>query len=242
VDVQPAEVYDIAEFVMDHNKGVVIETAGTYNEGADMYILLKMDELIRVNGDPAGDSYAYCALQNAYYQGKSLRFQLTNMRIGCANMSAAADMVAEQRGLNLSLSHVGNLRERIEEVKDFMTAWTEGIQQWRLAKEFLATQPVTMEQTNWFVDQFIPAPADYLTSDRVKSNIEIARTELIMELFSDLNAGIRGTALGLFEAASSYDGHVRAAQSPITRFKRAVLSPSSVLADAADLALEAVNV
>jgi len=242
VDPQPAEVWDVADFIMEHNKGVVVETAGTYNSGADMYILLKMDKLIQVAGDPYGDSWAYTALQNAYYTGKSLRFQLTNMRIGCANMSAAADMIAEKRGVNLSLMHTGNLRERIEEVKDFMTAWETGLTEWRLAKEYMATIKVTPEQTNWFIEQFIPAPDAYLTSDRVKENIENSRRQLTFELFNDYNRGIRGTALGLFEAASSYDGHVRDAQTPLTRFRRAVLTPSSILADAHDLALEAASV
>jgi phage/plasmid-like protein (TIGR03299 family) len=239
IDPQPSEVWDVAEFIMDNNKNVVVETAGTYNSGADMYILLKMDKLIQVAGDPYGDSYAYTALQNAYYTGKSFRILPTNMRIGCANMSAAADMIAEQRGLSLSLMHTGNLRERIEEVKGFMAAWESGLQQWRLAKEYLATIKVTTKQTNWFIEQFIPAPDAYLTSDRVKQNIEDSRNKLVFELFNDYNRGIMGTALGLFEAASSYDGHVRDAQTPMTRFKRAVLTPSSTLADAHDLALQA---
>jgi phage/plasmid-like protein (TIGR03299 family) len=241
-DIQPAQVWDMAEFVMDNNDGVVVETAGTYNEGADMYILLKYDKLISIAGDKFGDSYSYLAFQNAYYEGKALRVQPTNMRIGCANMSAASDMIAEQRGINLSLSHVGNMRDRIEELKDFMAAWETGIQQWRLAKEYMASVKVTTEQTNWFIEQFIPAPAEHLTSDRVKQNIEDSRSKLVFELFNDFNRGIMGTALGLFEAASSYDGHVRDAQTPLTRFKRAVLTPTSVLADAHDLALEAATV
>ena len=241
-DIQPAEVWDMAEFVMDHNEGVVVETAGTYNDGADMYILLKYDSVISIAGDPSGDSYSYLAFQNAYYEGKALRVQPTNMRIGCANMSAASDMIAEQRGINLSLSHVGNMRERIEEMEGFMAAWSTGIQQWRLAKEYLASLKVTTEQTKWFIEQFIPTPPEHVISDQVMSNIKRDRALLTMELFTEWNNGIHGTALGLFEAASSYDGHVRKAMTPLTRFKRAVLTPSSVLADAHDLALEAVNV
>lgn len=243
VDPQPAEVWDIAEFVMDHNKNVVIETSGTYNEGADMFILLKLDEPITVKGDKHGDSYAFNALQNAWYTGKSLRFQLTNIRVECQNMSQLADFVAESRGLNLSLSHTINLRERIEEVQDFMASWRDGIMQWRSAKEHMAEVKVNVEQTEWFLKQFIPSPADdVLISQQVRDNIEIARTELIMEIFSDLNTGIRGTALGLFEGASSYETHVRKATSDITRFKRAMLTPTTILADAASLALEAANV
>lgn len=243
IDPQPAEVWDIADFIMKNNKNVVVETAGTYNSGADMYILLKLDELVTVKGDKFGDSYAYCALQNAWYTGRALRFQLTNVRLQCMNTSRLADLQAEERGLNLSLAHTGNMRERIEEVQGFMTGWVEGIQQWRTLKETMATLNVTTEQTNWFIEQFLPEPkSDKLISDRVRDNINVARLELINELYSDFNSGVRGTALGLFEAASSYESHVRTATSQMSRFKRSMLTPTSILADAANLALEAVTV
>jgi len=63
-----------------------------------------------------------------------------------------------------------------------------------------------------------------------------------MELYNDWNTDITDTALGLFEAASSYQGHVRKAMTPLTRFKRSMLTPSTILFDAHELALEAVNV
>ena len=44
------------------------------------------------------------------------------------------------------------------------------------------------------------------------------------------------------EGAASYETHVRKATSDITRFKRAMLTPTTILADAAALALEAANV
>ena len=243
IDPQPSEVWDIADFIMKNNKNVVVETAGTYNSGADMYILLKLDELVKVQGDKYGDSYAYCALQNAWYAGKALRFQLTNVRLQCMNTSRLADLRAADANLNLSLAHTGNMRERIEEVQSFMAGWTEGIQQWRLYKEALASMHVTVEQTNWFIEQFIPEPkSDKLISDRVRDNINVARLDLVNELYSDFNSGVRGTALGLFEAASSYESHVRTATSQMSRFKRSMLTPTSILEDAAALALEAVTV
>jgi phage/plasmid-like protein (TIGR03299 family) len=240
IDPQPAEVWDIADFFMEHNKGLAIETAGTYNDGADMYILMKLPEMLTIKGDPNGNSWAYIALQNAWYVGKSLRCQPTNVRIVCNNTSSHADMVADTQGVNLSLAHTLNLRERIEEMQDFMSTWRQGISEWQEAKEFLATQKVNIEQTNWFIDQFIPEHP--MITDRARQNMELARTDLLFEIFNGYNDGITNTALGLFEAASSYVGHVQQAATPMTRFKRAMLTPSTVLSDAARLAREAVSV
>ena len=242
IDPQPSDVWDVADVIMSQDKNIKIETAGSLREGRDIWILLKLDQVISIKGDKHGDSVAYFALQNSYVPGKGFRFQPTNVRIQCANTSSFADMDAESAGLNLSLAHTANLMERVEEIESKLLAWKSGIDEWREAKEYMATLKVTPEQTNWFVEQFIPAPDALLSSDRVKMNIELSRTELIYELFNDYNTGVRGTALGLFEAASSYESWVREAQSPMTRFKRSMLTPTDVLGQARTLALEAVNV
>jgi phage/plasmid-like protein (TIGR03299 family) len=243
VDPQPTEVWDVAEQVMNTSGfgNIVVETAGTHSGGRHMYILMKLDQIIKIKGDHYGDSIAYFAIQNAYVRGFALRFQPTNVRIQCANTSSAADFSAEAAGLNLSLAHTQNLQERILEIEDKLQAWRTGIDEWRDAKEYMATVKVTTAQTNWFIEQFIPSPDKLLISDTVKNNIESARVELIGELFHDYNRGIMGTALGLFEAASSYEGWVREAHTPMTRFKRAMLSPTNVLSQARELALEAAN-
>ena len=240
VDPQPSQVWDIADVWL--KLGAVVETAGTFNHGSNMWILLMLPEPITIAGDPKGESLAYMALQNAYVPGKGLRAQATNIRIECQNRSNLADMLADAQGANISLAHTLNLMERVEEIKEKMEVWRTGIDEWKLAKEYMATQKVTASQMNWFIEQFIPAPAELLTSDRVKDNIENDRSLLALELFNGFNDGIIGTSLGLFEAASSYETHVRKAMTPLTRFKRSMLTPDTVLFDAHELALEAANV
>ncbi|QYC53788.1 hypothetical protein SEA_EUGENEKRABS_18 [Microbacterium phage EugeneKrabs] len=239
VDVDPDEVWDVAETIMKQDPKIQIETAGSLREGRDIWILLKLDEIISIKGDYRGDSIAYFALQNSYVMGRGFRFQPTNVRIQCANTSSFADFNAEAAGLNLSLAHTQNLLERIEEIESKLQAWRTGIDEWKEAKEYLATLKVTTAQANWFVETYIDAPPSQLTSQRVKDNIELSRAELVFEYFNEYNDGVRGTALGLFEAASSWAGHVRKAQSQESRFKRAMLTPDTVLQDAARLAKEA---
>ena len=238
IDPQPTEVWDVAETIMNQDPSIKIETAGTYMGGRHMYILLKLDEVIQIQGDYKGDSIAYFALQNAYVPGHALRFQPTNVRIQCYNTSSAADFSAEQAGLNLSLAHTMNLTERIMEIEEKLAAWKSGIDVWKEAKEAMAREKVTTDQVNMFIEQYIPMPNEKMISERVRNNVEVARTELLLEYFNEYNDGVRGTALGLFEAASSWTGHVRAANSQMTRFKRAMLTPDNVLGQAADLALE----
>jgi phage/plasmid-like protein (TIGR03299 family) len=242
VDVQPSEVWDLAELIQGEDKNIKIETAGSYNDGANIWVLIWLDEPVVVNGDPNGLTLPYFCLQNGYVQGEGLRGQATNVRVVCKNTSRLSDVVADSQGTNFSFAHTGNLRERVEGIRDALQGWRQGIQSWKAGKEFMATQRVTTDQINWFVEQFIPAPHHTQISDRVQQNVELDRTQLILELFnSEMNAGITHTALGLFEAASSWNEHVRRAQTPFTRFKRAMLEPSDILEQARELAMAAIN-
>ena len=242
VEVQPHEMWDLAELIQGEDKNVIFETAGSLREGRDVWILIKLNEPVTINGDPQGMSLPYFALQNSYEPGTAFRGQATNIRIVCANTSRATDLFAEAQGTNFSFRHGSNLHERVEEIREALAGWRHSISEWKLQKEFLFTQKVTTPQINWFVEQFIPEPHATQTTDRVKDNIEVARTELLFELFNGLTNGINHTSLGLFEAASSWNEHVRAAQTPLSRFKRAVLSPTDVLFQARELAVAAASV
>lgn len=241
-EIQPYELWDIVEQIQKKDKGVLIETAGSLRDGRDIWILLKLDEEIKIQGDPQGNSFSYQALQNSYERNKACRFQNTNVRIQCWNTSNYADMVADAQNMTLSLAHTGNLRERMEEIVEFLSEWRRGIDTWRDAKEAMAKLKVTQKQTVWFVDHFIPMPNLSVISDTVRQNVQTARAELTIEMFNGFSDGVRGTALGLFEAASSYTGHVRKAQSQQSRFKRSMLTPDTLLFDAHTLALEATTV
>lgn len=238
-EVQPAQVYEVVEALQKSEPNMLIETAGTFKEGAHMFVLLKLDEPIEIKGDKQGASIPFYCLQNAFVPGFAFRGLGTGVRVVCWNTSTLADMIAEAEGMSFNFTHVGDMNDKIEEALAALAGWREGLQQWKLAKEDLASIKVTTEQTDWFINQFIQAPPGQLITDQVKANIEAAQVDFIYELYGGMNAGIEGTALGLFEAASSYNEHVRAAASPITRFKRSMISPSKILFEAQDLARQA---
>jgi phage/plasmid-like protein (TIGR03299 family) len=240
VDISINEMYKLVELVQGQDGNVLIETAGSLRGGRDVFVVVKLNEPIKIKGDKNGESLSYWVLQNSYEVGAAIRAQATNVRVVCKNTSRAADLDAEHRGTSFAFSHVGSLEERLEAVKDALAAWRTDIREWQLAKEFMVTEKVTVDGINWFVDHFLPEP-EFIT-DQAKANLERSRLELVGELFNPMTEGIEMTSLGLFEAASSWQEHVRRAQTPQSRFKRAVLSPTDVLHHARDLALEAVNV
>ena len=242
VEIQPQEMWDLIEWMLQHVPNLQLETAGTLNQGRNIWALLKRDRPLTVKGDPHGDTLPYLCLQNGYVRDQAFRLQQIFTRVVCWNTSQLADVEAERNNFNYSLHHTQNLWERIEEVKEALLQWEAEALAWQEAKEHMATVRVSSHQISWFVDEFLPMPHVALTSERVKENVELARVELISEMFSERGEGIEHTALGLFEAASSWNEHIRKAQTPQSRFKRAVLSRDSVLVSARELALAAADV
>lgn len=241
VDVQPREVWDMAELIQGEDKNVLFETAGSLRGGQDIWILIRLNEPVTITGDPHGESLPFLALQNSYAPGTAFRAQATNVRIVCANTSRASDVLADAQGVNYRFAHTTNLADRLAGIRDALAGWRSSIQQWKLAKEQMIEVKVTTPQMNWFVEQFIPMPNEKIISERVRENVETSRIELITELYGGMNRGITGTALGLFEAASSWNEHVRAAANQQSRFKRAMLEPTTILEEARDLALAAAR-
>lgn len=242
IEVQPQEMWDLIDWILNNVPGLTIETAGTLREGRNIWALLKRNQPLAVAGDPQGYTLPYLVLQNGYVRDQAFRFQQVFVRVVCWNTSQLADVAAERDNMNYSLHHTQNLWERIEEVKEALLGWEAEAYAWAQAKAELATVSVNPKQISWFVDEFLPMPHVALTSERVKENIELARLELISEMFSERGKGLESSALGLFEAASSWNEHIRRASTPQSRFKRALLTRDSVLETARELALAAASV
>ena len=242
VDIQPAEMWDLADWIKSNMPGVEFETAGTLNQGANVWILMKQDKILRVKGDRNSDTQPFFALQNGYQQGSSFRFQQILTRIVCWNTSQMADVEADAANHTFTLAHTLNLRDRIEGIKQAMLAWEAEASHWVEAKEHMLSLPTSLEGRIWFLENMIPMPDERITSRKVKENVELARMELLGELYNERNVGIEETSLGLFEAVSSWNEHVRAAQTPQTRFQRSILTRGTILSTARELAIQAATI
>ncbi len=241
-NVTNGEMYDIAEALQGGDTSVKFETGGSLAGGRKVWLMLKLDEPLEIKGDPHGAVIPFYSLQNGHDGSSAFRGQATNIRIVCANTSKMADLDARSRGTEFSFRHSSGVTARVEEARQALAGWRESIQEWKLFNEFLLGESVSDEGVKQFVEQFIPAPASELTSDRVKRNVEQARREFMGVYNSVTIEGVQNTAYGLLQSASEWSEHVRRAHTVETRFKRAVLDKNDVLTIAAKLAQEAALV
>jgi phage/plasmid-like protein (TIGR03299 family) len=230
-------MYDIAEAIEGGDPSAVrYETGGSLKGGAKVWLLLRLAEPLLVKGDPNGAVVPYYALQNAFDGSGSFRGQSTFTRIVCDNTAQAADLDAKARGTEFVFHHTKNVKSRIEEARAALAGWRNSVTEWQRLSEHLIGLRITPEQRNNYVERFIPEPPPALASDRVRANVEAARSELLYVMSSPTCADIDLTAYGLVQASIEYIQHYRKAKSDESRFKRAYLDRSVLTADAVRLA------
>ncbi len=241
--VSNTDMYDIAELIQGEDKSQVkFETGGSLKGGAKVWLLLRLNEPLVVKGDPHGATIPYYALQNSHDGSGAFRGQATMTRIVCDNTSQMADMDAAARGTSFNFNHTKNIQERVEQARDALAGWRDSISRWHLLSETLMAAKVEPEAVIMFVEKFIPMPLATVTSDRVRENVRTQQLEMLSIFEGRTMEGIADTAYGLVQAAAEFQQHYRRAQSRETRFKRAYLDTSDVLAQAQEIACELAGI
>jgi phage/plasmid-like protein (TIGR03299 family) len=213
------------------------ETAGVLDSGRAVWCLALLDEPITLPGDDSA-TLPYLAITNRHDGTGSCALRATAVRIVCANTFRAAELEGERTGATFSFIHKSSWRNRIEEAQRAVTgARTEMRRYSELAAQLL-TIPVTPQQRNLFITEFIPMPPAGLITDRVARNVEEARNALRLLFDSTTNEQIAGTAYGLVQAAGEYLDHVRTARSWETRLNRTLIRPEPLKHRALALARE----
>ena len=241
VTVSNGELWDIAEALEQSGGDVMYETGGSLRGGAQVWVLVRLQEPLEIKGDPRGETVPYFALQNSHDGSGSFRGQATMTRIVCMNTSHVSDMDARARGTEFTFRHTKNVGDRISQAQEALTGWRQSIEDWKVQQEHLITVPVTDNGVQAFLEKFIPMPPEHLISDRVKLNIEADRSKWLAGYRSITGAGIENTAYGLVQASTEFANWAKKANSAESRFRRTFLSKDKIVADSVMLALEAAN-
>lgn len=233
-----AEMGEVVEALLDQ-PNVKYDTAGSVRGGAQVWALAYLDEPIQLPGDPSV-TLPYLALTTRHDGSGALRAQSTSVRVVCANTFSAAEAEGDRNGTAFTFSHSRSWRDRIAEAKETITGVRREFAAYVELAEQLTALPVTAEQTEQFITAFIPAPPEGLISDRVRNNVEAARSTMRLILAGPTSDGIGGTAFGLVQAAGEYLDHYRAYRSMDSHYARQLLRPEPLKAKAVRLVRELV--
>lgn len=230
--VTNSQMWDVAEVLM--KAGAMAETGGSLEDGRKVWILLRLAEPLQVKGDPNGATLAMFSLQNGHAANASFRGQAHNVRIVCANTSAAADAEAKASGHEFTFRHTATIQDRIEQAKQALALWRSDVNDWVAMMDALNAAHVDDAQVKEFTERYQPVPPAHLATDRVRTNVYAAREQYLDVLHSVTCEGISDTAYGLFQAACEWSQHVRGLRGKDERtrmeshFKRSVLDTTGL--------------
>ena len=221
--IDHGEMGEIVEAVLAQ-PNVRWETAGVLDNGRSVWCLALLDEPITLPGD-ISPTLPYLAITNRHDGTGACALRATAVRIVCANTFRAAELEGERTGATFSFVHKSGWRNRIDEARQAVTGARAEMRRYTELAEELLGIPITRQQRELFITEFIPMPPQGLITDRVARNVEEARKAVNLLFDSVTNEQIAGTGYGLVQAAGEYLDHVRRAHSWETRLNRTLIRP-----------------
>jgi phage/plasmid-like protein (TIGR03299 family) len=213
--------WDVVDALAD--QGALYETGITLKGGAVCLVTFLLGEPTQVTGD---DSVImpYGVVRWTHDGSGALTARATSIRAVCSNTDDAGAAEARRHGTDYTFRHTKNVHQRIDEAKMALKGLRLDHEEYVAAMEELAGIPISEEQREMFVTTIIPMPTEALISERVKANVEKARTG-VRNLFEGptIPEAHKLTAYGLRLAGVEYLDHVRPAKSPDTMVGRQLL-------------------
>lgn len=219
--VQNSIGWDIIDALV--GEGVKYETGITLKGGALCSVLGWLDEPITIPGDDS-EIYPWVNVAWSHDGSSSVSARPTSIRTVCWNTQTAAEAQGKRAGTEFVFRHSKNVMKHIEDAKLVMKGIRSQHEEYAALAAELAKLPVTVEQRELFVTQFLPMPPEALISDRVERNVEVARAA-IRALFDGPTVpdDHRFTAYGLHLAGGEYLDHLRGYRSADTLYGRQLL-------------------
>lgn len=224
---------EIIELIL--GQGAKFETAGGCKGGAQVWALAYLDEPEEIAGDDS-PTYPYIVFLNSHNGEGACKVLPTSVRVVCWNTYQAASMEGDRTGRQFVFRHTGDVLGRIEEAKAAMAGVRDEFKAWNVLANELVGMPIDDAKFNHFVSDFIPNPPEGTYSDRVRSNIDEARS-IFKHIYLDslTTDSHRGTGLGLVDAAVEYLDHARGYRNSDTYMGRTLLRPEPLKARAVAL-------
>lgn len=238
--ISHGDMGEIIDAVLAADGNVKFETAGSCRGGRQVWALAYLDEPFTLPGDDTA-TYPFLTMLNSHDGSAACKLVYTSVRVVCWNTFQAASAQGDRSGAQYVFRHQGNVAERITAAKEALGGLRADATLYQEMMVELAKAPVDDSAVATFTQLFLPSPADHgeFVSDRVAANITKARATFRRLHDESLTTEtIKGSAYGLFMAATEYLDHVRVTRSTDTYMGRTLLRAEPLKVRAHTLARE----
>jgi len=200
--IQNQEAFDFLDALVGTGEAKY-ETAGSLDDGRKIWLLARVPG----NIEPvAGDVIErYICLYNSHNGVSGLGGLFTPTRVVCQN---TLNMAIGRAKAVYKIRHTQNYASKMDEAREVLGFAVNYYERFGEAMKTLAGKQVSVDETRVFVDTLIPKP-DTKQDGRVENWRERQNTLLrLVEAGKGTDIrGVRGTAYGLFNAATEYADH-----------------------------------
>jgi|ERR1051325_960182 phage/plasmid-like protein (TIGR03299 family) len=182
------------------------QTAGAIGRGERIWILAKLPDYIRIGKNDIVNKYLL--LTNSHDGSATVQAKLTPVRVVCSNTLSIALQGNEQE---VRIRHTANAIHKLEQAHKLLGLTNNLYQQIDTIFNKMALRKITNKQLLDYVKALVPANPDAKFQTR-NQNIR----EAILELHESGQGAemARGTAWGIFNAATEYTDHVQSSRNP----------------------------
>lgn len=219
---QNSELWGLVEAILEQ-PNVSWETGGTLKGGKVVWVLASVDEPFTIKGDDS-DMLPFIVATASHDGTVGITVRNSNIRVVCWNTLDASDHEAKNTGREFTFRHTKKLADRIETAKLVLAGSKDTTLRFRELAEDLAEVPFGELAWEKFVVEFIPEPAGMVVTDRVKGNIEEARSKVRNIMLSDsVPEAHKFTGYGALQTGIEYLDHLRGFRNASTYLGRTLI-------------------
>jgi phage/plasmid-like protein (TIGR03299 family) len=229
--IQNHEIFGVIDDILGQSQAQ-IERVGMFQGGKIVFMQAKMPQQFEVLKGDGMDMYLNAITSHNGSQLARIFFGST--RVICQNQMRAIQKERSER--SLSIRHTKNAAIKVANASEILM---DGVREWNVIKEnaqILARKSVTRQETKDFVEALFPAPVEMDKRDPNAKKRE-KMFELIEAGMGTEIPGVKGTAWGIFNAATEYLDHYAPTRSNGSRFYRSMISGDKFRDQALSLAM-----
>lgn len=213
------ELAEFADALVETEKGVTVETAGSLLGGKVIFTLVRLPQDIKVTDEDILRQYVL--LRNSHDCSTAFRAYPTSVRVVCANTLRISETDADR---GIVCWHTGDLKSKLDAARSALGMVTDSVKRYEAQVRLLAARNVTAEGLKRYFAEVhdatfgtITEPVD-VADERSKAKYEhrlekrdalLARWEKNFQAEQQTLKGISGTAWAAFNAVSQWHDHER---------------------------------
>jgi phage/plasmid-like protein (TIGR03299 family) len=200
VPIQNREAFTTFDALVGEGEAIY-HTAGILGKGERIWLLAKLPDYIRVNGDDIVEKYLL--LTNAHDGSSAVRVKLTPIRVVCENTLTLALSGAEQE---VHIRHTANAEAKMKEAHEVLGLTNKLYAELDYIFNLMSKKKMTKAMTEGYIRNIFPRSPVKMYPTQMKSI-----SEKVLELVETGvgNEQAKGTLWGAYNSVTEYVDHYR---------------------------------